>query len=144
MDADEYLQQRVDDQITWYSTKATWNKRRYFALRTVELIAALSLPAFAAWGTINEEFPLELVVLVAGFVVAAAAGLLTLTKFQENWLQYRTTAESLKHHKFRFLTKAPPYTEGHLGELVNNVEALVSEENTNWAQYIADVDHGDA
>ena len=138
MDADEYLQQRVDDQITWYSTKATRNKHRYFALRTLELFAALSLPAFAAWGAINEEFPLELVVVVAGFVVASAAGLLTLTKFQENWLQYRTTAESLKHHKFRFQTQAPPYSEGKLGEFVNNVEALISDENTDWAQYIAD------
>lgn len=141
MDADEYLQQRVENQITWYSTKATWNKHRYFALRTLELIAALSLPVLAAWGAINEEFPLELVVAVVGFAVASAAGLLTLAKFQENWLQYRTTAESLKHHKFRFQTQAPPYTEGNLGEFVNNVEALVSEENTNWAQYIADVDH---
>ena len=138
MDADEYLKQRVDDQISWYSTKATWNKHRFLALRTFELITALSLPVFAAWGAVNEEFPLELVVAVAGFAVASAAGLLTLTKFQENWLQYRTTAESLKHHKFRFQTQAAPYYEGDLGKFVNNVETLISEENTIWLQDVAE------
>ena len=62
---------------------------------------------------------------------------MALYNFQENWIEYRTTCESLRHHKFRFLTKSEPYDgEDAFQNLVNNIEALISKENTNWVEYI--------
>jgi hypothetical protein len=56
---------------------------------------------------------------------------------QEHWIEYRATAESLRKEKFLFLTQTEPYDKDaafHL--LVQRVEALLSKENTDWAQSI--------
>jgi hypothetical protein len=54
---------------------------------------------------------------------------------QEHWIEYRATAESLRREKFLFLTQTEPYDKDdafHL--LVQRVEALLSNENTEWVQ----------
>ena len=77
------------------------------------------------------------IVGLAGVAVAVISGLLALNQYQENWIEYRTTCESLRHHKYRFLTKADPYGgDDALHNLVDNVESLVSKENTHWSEYI--------
>jgi hypothetical protein len=70
-----------------------------------------------------------------GVFVAVIASLLGLLQLQERWIQYRGTAESLRREKFLFLTQTEPYDKNdafHL--LVQRVEALLSKENTEWAQ----------
>jgi hypothetical protein len=50
-------------------------------------------------------------------------------------IEYRATAESLKKKKFLFLTQTDPYNKDdafHL--LVQRVEALLSNESTDWVQ----------
>ena len=52
------------------------------------------------------------------------------------WIEYRSTCESLKHEKFLFLSGAEPYCEEnsyHL--LVQRVEGLISKENSEWFRY---------
>jgi Protein of unknown function (DUF4231) len=60
--------------------------------------------------------------------------------YQRNWIKYRTTCETLRHEKFFYLGRVGPYDgldEEHLQkELVNRVEALVSEEHTQWSTYM--------
>ena len=68
-------------------------------------------------------------------MVAIVAGVLGLYQFQENWVKYRSTSETLKHERFLFLTRTAPYDADdpfHL--LVQRVEALTSEEHSKWAQ----------
>ena len=64
------------------------------------------------------------------------SGFLALNQYQENWIDYRTTCESLRHHKYRFLTGAEPYLDqgDAFGHLVNNTEDLISKENTKLGQ----------
>ncbi|HEY3129303.1 MAG TPA: DUF4231 domain-containing protein, partial [Acidobacteriota bacterium] len=79
-----------------------------------------------------------------GVVVAVIASLLGLLHFQEHWLEYRATAESLKKEKFLFLTQTEPYDKNdafHL--LVQRVEALLSKENTGWIQSMAKPPEGE-
>ena len=52
-------------------------------------------------------------------------------------MEYRTTAESLKKEKYLFQTRVDPYHEGDaFYTLVQRIEAMVSKETTNWAQYM--------
>jgi hypothetical protein len=70
-----------------------------------------------------------------GVFVAVIASLLGLLQLQERWIEYRGTAESLRREEFLFLTQTEPYDKNdafHL--LVQRVEALLSKENTEWAQ----------
>lgn len=52
-------------------------------------------------------------------------------------MAYRTTAESLKQHKFLFETKTAPYDDSkRFGLLVQNVEGLISREHSDWTKYV--------
>lgn len=136
MEEGEYLKNRLDNQIDWYNKKSAVNKK-YFRLCQVILLIMATLITLS--GTFNAaEFPwVAYTIPFLGASIAIISGLLGLFKFQENWLEYRTVCESLKHEKFLFLTKSEPYHEGKaFGLLVNKVEALISKENTNWSQYM--------
>ncbi len=44
MTQEEYLQERVDDQIEWHDKKSAWNQKCYKRLRILEIVAAASIP----------------------------------------------------------------------------------------------------
>lgn len=136
MDANEYLEQRLQPEIDWYDDKSSRNKWAHIITRGVEIICAALIPLLAGFANLDSvHFPM--VTGALGVLIAAAAGFSSLLKFQENWLKYRTTAESLKKEKYLFLTKVEPYSASDpLTVLVQRVETLVSQENTNWAQYM--------
>ena len=69
-------------------------------------------------------------------IIAVSTGVSSIYKFHENWIEYRTTAETLKHELYLFETKSPPYDkENAFQELVQRVESLISKEHTQWLRY---------
>ena len=136
MTPEEYIKNRLDDQIEWYDRKSIASQRWYKRLRLVEIILASTIPFLV--GYITPEFPkMKLLVGLGSVLIAIISGVLALQKFQENWIEYRTTCETLKHHKYRYLTRVEPYScDDAFQRLVGNVESLISKENTNWAEYI--------
>src|SRR5215469_4079087 len=144
MDADEYVTQRLETEITWYGERSAQNKWYHTVTRGIEIVCSALIPLLA--GFAKESRPeIAIIMGVLGVFVATAAGFSSLLKFQENWIKYRTTAESLKKEKYLFQTKVQPYDGNEpLTLLVQRVETLVSEENTNWAQYMMQpVDKGE-
>lgn len=136
MDAEEYIKSRLDDEIGWYDRKSGYSKLMHHGTRGVEIVCAAIIPFLAGFAKEPNTYN-ALAIGVLGILVAAAAGFSSLLKFQENWIKYRTTAESLKKEKMFFQTKVEPYdVENPFRLLVQRVEALVSQENTNWAQYM--------
>jgi hypothetical protein len=135
MDIEQYLQERLDDQINWYDRKSGWNQRLHKRLRLLEVVAAASIPFLT--GFIADFAFMTHVVAVVGVAIAVISGAFALFKFQENWIEYRTTAETLKHQKYLFLTQTGPYAgEDAFHTLVETVEGLISQENSKWTQYI--------
>ena len=135
MDADQYLAERVQDQIDWHSKKSSANQRNFKRLQVVIIIASALLPLLA--GFQGDSYDLRLVIGGIGVLVAILTGLLSLYRFQDLWVEYRLTAESLTQEKYRFLTGAPPYDSGDtLGALVERVESILSDQNSQW-QHIA-------
>ncbi|MEW8626788.1 MAG: DUF4231 domain-containing protein [Candidatus Thiodiazotropha sp.] len=138
MDSDEYISQRLEDQINWYDKKSQSAQVNYKRIRLVEFFCAATIPFLAGMMT-NDSNYLKVVVGVLGVVVAIITAVQGLYQWNEDWIQYRTTCESLKKEKFLFLTKSEPYDSDerdNLNLLVQRVETLVSKENTNWAQYM--------
>ena len=134
MNEEEYFKKRLDDQINWYDQKSIWNQKWFKRLQVFQLIAAASIPIFVNYVTDSSGW-LRLVVAILGASIAIVSGIIGLYKLQENWLEYRTTCESLRHEQFRYLTKTDPYNiETPFPLLVNRVETLISKENTNWSQ----------
>lgn len=135
MTEQEYLDQRVTDQINWYDKKSAWHKRWFMTLKIIETVLALLIPLLVAYIT-SENRNLKIVVGLIGIIVAATTNIITLYKLQENWIQYRTVAESLNHEKFLFITKAGIYKENNsFPVFVERFEGYLSRENTQWAAY---------
>ena len=129
---EDYLKDRLEGQIQWYSNKSSNYKKLFYIIRATEIIIAGLIPALFHWSLIKGVIPL------LSAIVAILAGLIALFKFQENWISYRTTSESLKHEKYLYLTKVFPYDkENSLETLVKNVENIISKENTLWKQKIS-------
>jgi len=134
MNEEEYVAQRVDDQIAWYDEKSHTSQRSYKWLRVVEIIAAAAIPFLSGYISAATP-PIQIVVGFLGFLVAVIAGLIGLCQFQEKWINYRTTCESLRHEKYLFLTKTDPYDiDVPFPLFVQRVESLISTENTRWSQ----------
>ena len=77
-------------------------------------------------------------------MVAAIAGLITLIKSQENWIQYRSVAESLKFEKFLFLSKAGPYKNAADAYplFAERFESLISSSTKKWINYVSKNEDG--
>jgi len=134
MNDEEYISSRVDDQIGWYDRKSQGAQRWFKFLRGTEIVAAAAIPLIAGFAA--DPFPVTLVLGVLGASIAIISAAISLNQFQENWTEYRTTCESLKHEKYLYLTKAEPYHKEEAFRLfVKRVESLISKENSSWSQY---------
>lgn len=105
MNEQEYLKNRVDNQYNYYNSKSTFYKKWFLRLRFTGMLLSLIIPFAVAY--ITESTPaLKIFVGAIGIIVAAISSLIVLAKFQENWIEYRSAAESLEHEKFLFLTQS--------------------------------------
>ena len=137
MNEQQYLTERLDDQLNWYSGKSQWNQRRYHRFKKIEIVCAALIPFCSGFGN---EFGLIITIPtgVLGVSVAICMAVMSSHKYHEHWIQYRATAEQLKHEKFLYLTQASPYNSTNRFEmLVLRVENLISRENSNWSQVMS-------
>ncbi|GAB1259352.1 DUF4231 domain-containing protein [Aurantivibrio plasticivorans] len=134
MNEKEYISSRIDDQIAWYDRKSQNSQCWFKWLRGIEFLSAAFIPMVA--GFAKDPFPVTLVVALLGALIAVISSVVSLNQFQENWIKYRATYESLKREKFLFLTKSEPYHEEEPFRLfVQRAEDLISKENRAWSQY---------
>ncbi len=132
MDIKEYLEKRVDDQISWYGKKSAVIKKRHYTLRVIVILISVILPFLT--GIMSDKTPyIKIAIATGSLIIAFFEGISSLYKYQEQWLTYRNTAESLKREKILFLTKSGPYEKSQvLSLLVNRCEGIMSEENQTW------------
>jgi hypothetical protein len=129
---DKYLKDRYEDQLKWYDDKAKKNKKYYILFQTIVIILALIAPVIVGFGEIEGIY--KIVAVSISSLVAIGTSLMKTFKYQENWILYRTTAETLR--------KEIQYYDWELGEygtadnrrqhFVNRVESILSQENTQW------------
>jgi hypothetical protein len=139
---EEYIEQRLNDQIAWYDRKSGTNQRWFKRLRFAAIAAAATIPFLTAFA--GNSLPIKIAIGALGVVAAVIASLQGFLHFQELSIHYRATAEALKTEKFLFLTQTQPYDKGdafHL--LVQRVEALLSKENTEWTQSMMTASKGE-
>ena len=125
------IMQRLEDQIDWYDRKSIANQRTYKQMKVVEILAAAIIPFLAALRNPS----IGMVTGALGVLVTVLEGMLHLNQYQQNWINYRSTCEALKHEKYTYLGKASPYanvSDAH-ALLAERVETLVSEEHSKWA-----------
>jgi hypothetical protein len=125
------IMDRLEDQIGWYDRKSMTNQRYFKRIKMVEIAAAAIIPFLSA-------FSLPRMMWVTGglgVLITVLEGMLHLNQYQQNWIAYRSTCESLKHEKYVYLGKAAPYasTPDPHALLAERIESLVSQEHAKWA-----------
>jgi hypothetical protein len=125
------IMERLEDQIGWYDRQSITNQRYFKGIKMVEIAAAAIIPFLSA-------FSLPRILWLTGglgVLITVLEGTLHLNQYQQNWIAYRSTCESLKHEKYVYLGKASPYASAvdpH-ALLAERIESLVSQEHAKWA-----------
>ena len=83
MTEEEYLSERLDDQIEWYSGRSGENKRAFMRWRISEIVVAATIPFAAAISQLWT--PATWITGGLGVYVAVAAAMITLKRHQEIW-----------------------------------------------------------
>lgn len=133
MNINEYMTQRVDTEIKWYSSKSKYCQKMYKAFQVTEIILAALIPVLSAYSSKRSEIPL--IIALFGATITIIQSITKLYKFHENWIQYRTTCELLKYQKYLYLTQSYPYnkTDETIENIfIKNIENIISSENNQW------------
>ena len=123
---------RLEDQIGWYDSKSGWNQKLHKRLTIAQLLLAILIPPSALTDVVGSNY----VAAIAGGLIALLEGIQHLYQFSTLWIEYRSTAEHLKHEKHLFLSAAGLYRDTEKDErlmlLAERVEEHVSAEHANW------------
>ncbi len=134
-DFDEYINKRYINQIHWYDKKAgyyhtlyiiiQWNTIIFSALTPVLIEMQINLPTY--------QF-LKMIPIITSVIVAILTAAIKTFGFQEYWVSYRTTAETLKKELYIYRACADDYANIQDKEalFVQRVENLISREHTMW------------
>jgi len=106
-DFQKYLEERYEDQINWYDKKSAWNQKLYQYFQWSVIILAAITPVLVAIAPEVTRWP---AVIIAALVAIGTTSLKTF-KYQENWINYRTTCETLRKEKYFYKAGLGDYSD---------------------------------
>jgi uncharacterized integral membrane protein len=130
-DFQNYLKERYEDQINWYDKKSMLNQKMYRFFQLSVIILAAITPVLVAIAPETNRWP---AVIIAA-LVAIGTIILNTSKYQENWINYRTTAETLRKEIHFYRAGLGDYRDSEDREalFIERVESLISRENIMWS-----------
>ncbi|APE31384.1 hypothetical protein BOX17_10750 [Halomonas aestuarii] len=124
--------QRLEDQLAWYGRRSRDCRRWHKGVRLVQVVFAAAIPVISLADLLWARW----LTATLGALIAVLEAFEQINQFGPLWIQYRSTAESLKHEKFLLLAGAGPYRDLARGEalrlLAERVEERVSREHARW------------
>lgn len=135
MSVDDYLQARLDDQLDWYDRKALRNQNLYKRLQLMAIIFGASIPLLTAISFKEFETLFRFIIALLGSTIAVISSVLSLNKYQENWVKYRSCAEALRREKYHYLTCTGSYANDNVQRdalFVGRCEAIMANEQGEW------------
>lgn len=132
MDMNNYIKERLDNQINWYDRKSMINKKYFICFQVIQILFSSLIPILSL---LSVPY-IKITIAICGAIVSISSSIQNLNKFHENWIEYRMVAETLKHEKYLFLTKSGIYSDDKINNnlLVERIENIISHENINWSQ----------
>ncbi len=126
----EYLTNRYYNQIEWYDRKAVKSKKIYVIFQGSAIVFSAMTPILILLGTEWEK----LAAVIVSFLVAVGTAILKTFKYQENWINYRTTCEVLRKEIYYYQAGINEYKDpkDRKGLFIQRVEAFISREHTYW------------
>ncbi|MEE1061560.1 MAG: DUF4231 domain-containing protein [Ruminococcus sp.] len=118
----DYIAKRYVQSVLWYSKKAQVNKMHFLGFSAV----AIALPTFS---TMITAITGELSTLVAVFsaITAILTAILTLFKFQQNWIQFRATSEELQTELSLLISEKGKYSKKEIESQYKDVDLSIPD-----------------
>ena len=128
-DFENYLKDRYEREIRWYDRRAVQNQIAYRLTQAYAIAAAVAVPVLLRVDDMN-----LLVISALAGSIAGVQGVSALCKFHETWLNYRTTAETIRKEIHFYRAGIDEYATANDTKalFVKRVESLISRENTMW------------
>lgn len=127
---EDYLESRYRKETDWYDKKAVWNHNAYQIFQWAAIVLSSSTAVLVVIGT----GPLKWFAVIIAVLVAISTASLKTFKYQENWISFRTTCETLKKEFHYYEAGLHGYEDSDDKEVlfVDRIESLISRENTLW------------
>ncbi len=146
MDANEYLEKRLQDQIDWFGKNAKSNQDQYMLMRRLILISGWLTPlAIFVQFVLTSGWLQNYWSIVPMILSTTAVGTYQweeIHKFGAKWSKFRLVAEQLRHHRFFFETKTGPYRglsdQESLARLVQTTEGIIEGTDVNYFTLVID------
>ncbi len=137
MTEQEYVEERIEDQIEWYNGKSMVFKKYYewitYATISIGSIASILLVTTYMWP--NNAKCITFLELILTAAVPILVGIDKTKQYQKTSILYRGVCEKLKQEKFLFATKTGEYKNDDRFQIfVERCESIIATENQNWAQ----------
>jgi len=142
MNQEEYIKERVENQIKWYSGKSSTCQKKYKVWQVIKVIAALLITTLSLWAE-KEVFGVKMtyVVAILGAFIIFIESFIKIYDYKKLWAQYRMASENLNREKLYFETKSEPYDGSEPFKLfVQNCENIMKGENQGWEEILAEED----
>jgi hypothetical protein len=128
-DRDDLLWQELTAQFGWYDKAATRNRLAYQSLKLTAMVAGAAVTVLAALSA-----PAGLTASLAG-VIVVLEGAQQMFQFHPNWITYRGTAETLRHHAFRYVAEVTPFDDPvtRRDRLAAALQDATARESVTWS-----------
>ncbi len=131
MTPEQFMTDRVDDQIEYHEARSKSNQTWFKRLRFIEIVAAATIPFLIGYA--DNSTTIQVIVGLLGVLIAVITGTMALYSFEQNWTTSRATIETLKHEKILYETNAEPYNVGNPFPIfVDKVETMLVSEQSQW------------
>ena len=131
-----YISNRLDSQIQWYSKKASHNKFRYKLTQTMIIFISALIPLMNII-FVEYYYITPLISSILGVMLLVILGITLLERYQETWILYSTNAEQLKKEKNFYQNEVGEYynlDESQKNKLlVERVEFILLPETSKYS-----------
>jgi len=141
----DYMKDRLDDQIEYFDKSAIKNQQKYKSLKSLSIICnILTTMTIAVTFTVPDNYKvyLGLLALVLSTTVLATYQWEEFHNFGAKWEKFRLVAEQLRSEKYLYLNNAGKYSnedfENNRLILVNTVEEIIKGTDISYFSLIVE------
>lgn len=128
MNIEQYINNRVNNQIDWHDKKSVRNKWAYLICSIIAVVGSILASVIIQY--------CDVLATIISALVAISVGINNLFKFQKKWMLYRATSELLKSEKMKFEVNAGEYGNADREKLFyDKIESILTNTNQNWLQF---------
>ena len=137
---EDYIKQRYNDQLDWYEEHATKSRVTYYILQFLIVLAGALIPLINVFPSDNNNlYTIKIISSILGSFIVIFTGVLQITKSNENWISYRSTAELMKSEYQRFKMGVGDYSEEKVSDkenrsllFIERMETIIAEEGKKF------------